>query len=139
MTVTDTYPPALGTDPSDEQLEDFVADFCLDPCDERALLWMYLGPDGVPVGPSIALTDLPLEPTRDRAELLAARIGEVADWVGASSVLLVWQSTDESLSASFDDQRWAAAILPCLERGDVFVHPPMRRTPSDVRRLVPAV
>lgn len=137
MTTIDTYPPVLAPDPTDEQLEDFVDEFCLEPCDDRALLWIYLGSDGVPVAPPIALGGSPVEPTRDGVETLALRIVEVAAWVDATSVLLVWQSADESLTASCDDQRWAAAILAVIEPGALTVHPPMRRTPSDVRPLLP--
>lgn len=137
MTYTDTYPPVLAPDPTDEQLEDFVDEFCLDPSDERALLWIYLGPDGVPVAPPVAVGGLPVEPDRDRVGTIAVRVVEVAAWVDATAVLLVWQSPDESLSASCDDQRWAAAILSVIEPGDLTVLPPMRRTPSDVRPLLP--
>lgn len=136
MTITDTYPPALALRPTDEQLEDFVDDFCLEPADRRALLWMFLGPDGVPVGPPLAFGGLPVEPSSESADLVATRIVEIAEGLAAASVLLVWQNDDESLSAHVDDQRWAAAVLSRLRPDDLVVHPPVRRTPSDVRRLV---
>ena len=99
-------------------------------------LWMYLDDDGVPLAPPIAVSGCPAVPTRGEAELYATRIVEVAGWVEAASVLLVWQNDDESLSASFDDQRWAQAILSCVDPGGLTIHPPMRRTPTDVSRLV---
>lgn len=132
MTALETYPPTLAPRPTARQLERFVDDFCLESCEGRALLWMYLDHEGVPLAPPIAVSGLPVEPGHDRAQLVAARIVEVADWVQASSVLLVWQSEDESMSTSFDDQRWAQAILARIEPGDLVVHPPVRRTPSDV-------
>ena len=136
MTALETYPPTLAPLPTDEELADFVDDFCLEPCDMRAILWMYLDDDGVPLAPPIAVSGCPAVPTRGEAELYATRIVEVAGWVEAASVLLVWQNDDESLSASFDDQRWAQAILSCVDPGGLTIHPPMRRTPTDVSRLV---
>lgn len=136
MTALETYPPALAHRPTDDELERFVDDFCLDPCDERALLWMFLDEYGVPLAPPIAVSGCPVEPTLANADLYATRIVEVAAWIEASSILLVWQNDDESLSASFDDQRWAKALLSRLRPGGLIVHPPMRRTPSDVARLV---
>ncbi|WP_423923953.1 hypothetical protein ACPEEZ_06555 [Frigoribacterium sp. 2-23] len=127
--------PVLPYDPTDEDLCRFVSDSFVEPADGEALCWLFVDDEGRLCPPLLRFDDLPAEPDRADVDELGRQISLVADAVGASRVVLVWQQDERTPEVVQRTRRWTSLMAERLPRYPALLAQ-VARTPDYLQVIV---